>query len=159
MGRCNGHEGSFPASFVAIIKPLQEGQDGGTTNENNDSEIALANTRYSSSKEDDSKSNSSQEHSDGVEASFNESFIALRSEEALPAAENKDFSNCICTAIADFQSGVEGDLSFKVGQNIRIIASVNEEWLRGSFENKTGIFPKCFVKLEETSNECRIKSD
>ena len=56
-------------------------------------------------------------------------------------------AECTCTAVADFPGGSDGDLPFKCGQEIRIISPVNEEWLKGTLEERTGIFPKSFVKI------------
>lgn len=58
-----------------------------------------------------------------------------------------DLSGRICTAVVDYNSDVDGDLCFKAGQDIRIISTVNMEWLKGVLQNKTGIFPKNFVKI------------
>ena len=59
----------------------------------------------------------------------------------------EDFSGRICTAVADYSSETQGDLSFKAGQDIRIISTVNADWLKGVLHNKTGIFPNSFVKI------------
>ena len=58
-----------------------------------------------------------------------------------------NLSGRICTALADYDSDVDGDLCFKAGQDIRIISTVNMEWLKGVLQNRTGIFPKNFVKI------------
>ena len=63
------------------------------------------------------------------------------------SADSDNLSGRICTALADYNSDVDGDLCFKAGQDIRIISTVNMEWLKGVLQNRTGIFPKNFVKI------------
>lgn len=38
-----------------------------------------------------------------------------------------------------------GDLEFSKGDMLDILSEVNEEWLEGHCNGKTGIFPKCFA--------------
>ncbi|KAI9350217.1 hypothetical protein BDR26DRAFT_578878 [Obelidium mucronatum] len=55
-------------------------------------------------------------------------------------------SNPIRVAVKDFQTGVDGDLAFKVGDLIEVIAEVDENWMSGSLNGKTGIFPTNFTE-------------
>ncbi|KAJ3235840.1 Endophilin-A3 [Chytriomyces hyalinus] len=54
--------------------------------------------------------------------------------------------NPIRIAIKDFQSGVDGDLAFRVGDLIEVVAEVDDNWMTGTLSGKTGIFPKEFTE-------------
>ncbi|KAJ3016840.1 UNVERIFIED_CONTAM: hypothetical protein HDU68_012000 [Siphonaria sp. JEL0065] len=55
-------------------------------------------------------------------------------------------SNPIRVAVKDFQTGVDGDLSFKVGDLIEVLEEVDENWMSGSLNGKIGIFPTNFTE-------------
>lgn len=50
-------------------------------------------------------------------------------------------------AIHDFQGEHEDDLSFVVGNEIRITERLDKDWLKGEFSGKSGIFPASFVEM------------
>lgn len=50
-------------------------------------------------------------------------------------------------AIHDFQGEREDDLSFVVGNEIRITERLDKDWLKGEFSGKSGIFPASFVEM------------
>lgn len=50
-------------------------------------------------------------------------------------------------AIFDYQSDYDDDLPFTVGLIITVTDIEDDEWYSGSFNGKTGIFPKNFVQL------------
>lgn len=47
--------------------------------------------------------------------------------------------------ITTFSGEKRGDLSIKVGDQVKIIKIVDENWYEGSLKGKTGIFPSKFV--------------
>ncbi|KAJ3069126.1 Endophilin-A3 [Podochytrium sp. JEL0797] len=49
-------------------------------------------------------------------------------------------------AVKDFQSGVDGDLAFRLGDLIEVIAEVDENWMTGSINGRSGIFPTNFTE-------------
>ncbi|KAJ3137434.1 hypothetical protein HK100_000647 [Physocladia obscura] len=49
-------------------------------------------------------------------------------------------------ATKDFLTGVDGDLAFKIGDMIEVIAEVDENWMSGTFQGRTGIFPTNFTE-------------
>ena len=54
-----------------------------------------------------------------------------------------------CTALFDFHSDVTDDLSFKVGVVIKLKERVNDDWLKGELNGKTGTFPAAYVEVLE----------
>ena len=61
-------------------------------------------------------------------------------------AAKEDKSSSKVTALYDFQGGdSDGELSFKEGDIIDVMARVSDEWLKGSYRGQTGIFPSNFV--------------
>lgn len=52
-----------------------------------------------------------------------------------------------CVALYDYSTEQIEDLSFKENDKIFLKRSVNEEWLEGEINGKTGIFPMCFVRV------------
>ncbi|KAI8612298.1 hypothetical protein BC830DRAFT_1137316 [Chytriomyces sp. MP71] len=44
------------------------------------------------------------------------------------------------------QSGVEGDLAFRIGDIIEVIAEVDDNWMTGCLNGRTGIFPTEFTE-------------
>lgn len=53
------------------------------------------------------------------------------------------------TALYDYEAQAEGDLSFKVGEVIEVIARTNNEneWWTGKLKGKKGQFPGNYVKV------------
>ena len=48
----------------------------------------------------------------------------------------------------DYQSDVEGDLSFVTGEVIKV-TEVLGEWYRGNIADRTGIFPANYVQIQD----------
>ena len=58
-----------------------------------------------------------------------------------------------------FISSESGDLNFEKDSEILIIEEIDENWLRGQFKEKVGIFPASFVKIIQEDNLHNIKSN
>ena len=76
-------------------------------------------------------------------------------QQVMPPVENSssihpDLELPQMVAIADFTTGVEGDLEFKKGSIIKVLEEVNDEWFRGTTGGREGIFPKTFVQPRYT---------
>uniref|UniRef100_A0A8C8VDZ3 SH3 domain containing 19 n=1 Tax=Pelusios castaneus TaxID=367368 RepID=A0A8C8VDZ3_9SAUR len=54
-------------------------------------------------------------------------------------------------ALYNFQGENEDELSFKAGDMITELESVDEDWMSGEVQGKSGIFPKNFVQVLQTS--------
>ncbi|XP_067408001.1 SH3 domain-containing protein 19 isoform X2 [Emydura macquarii macquarii] len=54
-------------------------------------------------------------------------------------------------ALYDFQGENEDELSFKAGDMITELESVDEDWMSGEVQGKSGIFPKNFVRVLQAS--------
>lgn len=50
------------------------------------------------------------------------------------------------TAIHDYSSENREDLSFKSGDEIKIVERINADWLMGECNGKRGLFPASFVQ-------------
>ncbi|NXE18633.1 SH319 protein, partial [Ardeotis kori] len=53
-------------------------------------------------------------------------------------------------ALYDFHGENEDELSFKAGDTITELESVDEDWMSGEIQGKSGIFPKNFVQISKT---------
>ncbi|NXY44939.1 SH319 protein, partial [Ceuthmochares aereus] len=53
-------------------------------------------------------------------------------------------------ALYDFHGENEDELSFKAGDTITELESVDEDWMSGEIQGKSGIFPKNFVRILRT---------
>ncbi|NXS63153.1 SH319 protein, partial [Brachypteracias leptosomus] len=53
-------------------------------------------------------------------------------------------------ALYDFHGENEDELSFKAGDTITELGSVDEDWMSGEIQGKSGIFPKNFVQILKT---------
>ncbi|NXJ62309.1 SH319 protein, partial [Rostratula benghalensis] len=53
-------------------------------------------------------------------------------------------------ALYDFHGENEDELSFKAGDTITELESVDEDWMSGEIQGKSGIFPKNFVQVLKT---------
>ncbi|KAJ3138802.1 Neutrophil cytosol factor 2, partial [Irineochytrium annulatum] len=49
-------------------------------------------------------------------------------------------------ATADFDSKEAGDLGFRTGDVITVLEDVDENWQKGEFRGRQGIFPKSFTR-------------
>ncbi|KAE8300508.1 Neutrophil cytosol factor 4 [Larimichthys crocea] len=67
------------------------------------------------------------------------------------------FSSPRAEAMFDFRGNSEAELNLKRGEVIFLLQRVNADWLEGTVNNQTGIFPQSFVKiikpLPETETE------
>ncbi|KAG8014584.1 Neutrophil cytosol factor 4, partial [Nibea albiflora] len=67
------------------------------------------------------------------------------------------FSSPRAEAMFDFRGNSEAELNLKRGEVIFLLQRVNADWLEGTVNNQTGIFPQSFVKiikpLPETDTE------
>eukprot|EP00055_Hartaetosiga_balthica_P018691 m.135160 g.135160 ORF g.135160 m.135160 type:complete len:343 (+) comp9857_c0_seq1:48-1076(+) len=52
-----------------------------------------------------------------------------------------------CIAVFDFEAENEGELSFKEGQKIKIIQRLDENWLEGEIDGRSGMFPDNYVEV------------
>lgn len=53
-------------------------------------------------------------------------------------------------AIFEYKSDYEDDLSFPVGQLITVTEVEDEEWYSGTYDGKSGMFPKNFVEVDNS---------
>ncbi|XP_020499023.2 neutrophil cytosol factor 4 [Labrus bergylta] len=57
------------------------------------------------------------------------------------------FSSPRAEAIFDFRGNSKAELNLKKGEVIFLLRRVNADWLEGTVNNQTGIFPQSFVKI------------
>ncbi|XP_037328777.2 neutrophil cytosol factor 4 [Pungitius pungitius] len=57
------------------------------------------------------------------------------------------FSSPRAEAIFDFRGNSKAELNLKKGEVIFLLQRVNADWLEGTANNQTGIFPQSFVKI------------
>ncbi|XP_065201990.1 uncharacterized protein l(3)05822 [Planococcus citri] len=71
--------------------------------------------------------------------------IPPRPTKSFKAPDKSQIPHCI--ALFDYTGDHVEDLSFKENDKIILKRFVNEEWLEGDIDGKSGIFPVCFVKV------------
>ncbi|CAG9538539.1 unnamed protein product [Cercopithifilaria johnstoni] len=49
-------------------------------------------------------------------------------------------------ALYDYNSAVDGDLTFKTGDQIEVLEWVSEDWLRGKLNGKIGLVPRTYIE-------------
>uniref|UniRef100_A0A0M3HF76 SH3 domain-containing protein n=1 Tax=Ascaris lumbricoides TaxID=6252 RepID=A0A0M3HF76_ASCLU len=63
------------------------------------------------------------------------------------AASSIERKETTARALYDYDTGVAGDLKFRVNDIIKSVEKVNDDWLRGEIGSSRGIFPANFVQL------------
>lgn len=53
----------------------------------------------------------------------------------------------ICRALFDFKSDYSEELDLKVGDTIRVVSRLDENWLHGELNGRQGRFPTNFVEF------------
>eukprot|EP00123_Amoebidium_parasiticum_P013067 comp21745_c0_seq1/m.30795 comp21745_c0_seq1/g.30795 ORF comp21745_c0_seq1/g.30795 comp21745_c0_seq1/m.30795 type:complete len:388 (-) comp21745_c0_seq1:640-1803(-) len=64
---------------------------------------------------------------------------------ASPPAGFRDDGKVYVTAMYDFQAEQSNELDFKKGERIEFLAQLDENWMQGKINGRTGIFPCNFV--------------
>ncbi|XP_069545667.1 neutrophil cytosol factor 4 [Brachyistius frenatus] len=64
------------------------------------------------------------------------------------------FSSPRAEAMFDFRGNNKMELNLKTGELIFLLRRVNADWLEGTVNNRTGIFPESFVKIIKPLPEC-----
>ena len=90
---------------------------------------------------------------------FPANFVQIQHD--LPSMTNKKQNNCEtfegseewCQAIHDYKGEHADDLSFVVGTKIKIIEKVSQDWFKGEYSGKSGIFPASFVQVISDSGK------
>ncbi|XP_071607318.1 neutrophil cytosol factor 2 isoform X1 [Heliangelus exortis] len=57
------------------------------------------------------------------------------------------------TALYNYEATQPEDLEFQAGDVILVLSKVNEDWLEGQCQGKTGIFPSAFVQNSKTEEQ------
>ncbi|XP_051960533.1 neutrophil cytosol factor 2-like [Xyrauchen texanus] len=69
-------------------------------------------------------------------------------------SEGKSVSPEKVVALYSYEASTAEDLDFKQGNVITVLSKVNEEWLEGQCNGKSGIFPSSFVKALNGDRQC-----
>lgn len=54
-----------------------------------------------------------------------------------------------CRARFDFEAEQSDELNFSIGDEIKLIERVSNEWLKGKLKERVGIFPAVYVEIVE----------
>ena len=66
----------------------------------------------------------------------------------------------LCTALYPYPGESEGDLPFPQDAQITILEYVDDDWMRGEYNGKSGLFPKPFVRIDsESGNSLPYRCD
>ncbi|XP_013923997.1 PREDICTED: SH3 domain-containing protein 19 isoform X1 [Thamnophis sirtalis] len=170
-GELRGTSGIFPLNFVDVIEDLPESGDGsfplrrkhsgsmtqleGETGQWCDAlhDFAAETQEDLSFKKGDRILILEQLDSEwyrgrlnGKEGIFPAVFVHLCSG-GMQSSESQGGKKPKAKALYDFQAENIDELSFKVGDIITSVESVDEEWMSGELQDKFGIFPKNFVQI------------
>ncbi|CAD5113784.1 DgyrCDS2952 [Dimorphilus gyrociliatus] len=152
IGELNDSIGSFPLSFVELQSPILDNlkNDKKQSLIKKDIRIAIAEYDYISDASEDLQFKKGEvinitefiddnwmkgQSSNGSTGLFPSNFVHIIPNEKIACAE------------FDYESNVEGDLSFKQGDSIIILEDINNEWVKGQVSHKVGICPKNFLKF------------
>ncbi|VDM72211.1 unnamed protein product, partial [Strongylus vulgaris] len=83
----------------------------------------------------------------GREGIFPANFVSCPGINNLPLAQPVTQSQPLeqMTAAYDYSSGVAGDLEFKAGDTIQVIAHLDQDWIRGRVNGMEGLAPLSFL--------------
>ncbi|XP_041466815.1 dynamin-binding protein-like isoform X2 [Lytechinus variegatus] len=83
----------------------------------------------------------------GKTGTFPANFVKPVDEASSNISEKKPTSYQV-TAVQDYQSSTEGDLCFKTGDVISVSHQIDEHWLEGTLDGRSGIFPVSYVSKD-----------
>ena len=86
-----------------------------------------------------------------VEGTFNNENAKVQ------AAASQENASSYAFAISDYKSESPQDLSFVVGDKIKVLNMHSSGWWDGELDGKHGLFPKGYVKLENDYKQTRSK--
>ncbi|CAG5928791.1 neutrophil cytosol factor 4 [Menidia menidia] len=69
------------------------------------------------------------------------------------------FSSPRAEVMFDFRGNGKAELNLKRGEVIFLLRRVNADWLEGTVNNQTGIFPESFVKIIKPLPESEVEGD
>lgn len=167
-GKINNTVGIFPLNFVRIERDFLEsavnnktvvlqGDYNNATVEKPDSEWCRANHDFQGEREDDLSFVVGNEiriterldldwlkgEFSGKSGIFPASFVEMIYSEA--DKTSKDVTDTVVTVLHDYAGETPEDLSFCVGDKIKVVERINKDWLMGEFNGKAGLFPSSFV--------------
>ena len=91
------------------------------------------------------------------DVSKTEEGVSIETETALCPSEKEEGMLC---AIFDYNSSMEGDLSFKIGAKIKLVEIIDENWYKGELEGTVGAFPANHVeKIHDESLDESIEEN
>ncbi|KAJ7326893.1 hypothetical protein JRQ81_016652 [Phrynocephalus forsythii] len=170
-GELRANSGIFPLNFVEIIEDLPESGSGTplknkTEVEGHDEEWCDALHDFTAETQEDLSFKKGDrililEHVDsewyrgrlnGKEGIFPAVFVRLCSG-GIQLAQTQSEKKGKAKALYDFHAENIDELSFKVGDLITGLETVDEEWMSGELNGKSGIFPKNFVHILHFSCE------
>ncbi|KAG8549741.1 hypothetical protein GDO81_019823 [Engystomops pustulosus] len=117
-GELNGRRGIFPEGFVELLSPLRVPDHGLPSDEEQEDLV--------------------HDRSPGI--------IIEQDNEKIIEVEEPE--GTFAVALYRFQAMEQRELDFDVGDQIRIIRTLEDGWLEGELHGKRGIFPYRFVKIE-----------
>ncbi|XP_042322614.1 SH3 domain-containing protein 19 isoform X3 [Sceloporus undulatus] len=173
-GELRGTSGIFPLNFVEIIEDLPEPGGGSPLKNKNSAPVKESDGHagewcdalhdFTAETQEDLSFKKGDhililEHLDsewyrgrlnGKEGIFPAVFVHVCSGNA-QVSQPADGKKEKAKALYDFHAENIDELSFKVGDIITELESIDEEWLSGKLHGKSGIFPKNFVQIIQLS--------